>query len=184
LKISFNSFIDFLRRSKKTVLLIIVAVSVTLIINILVSMWLSSFHNMHFPSIGTIRAEGVDAYGGDIKTLPDGTKYLDWGTVYPGTEIKRSFYVKSKSNTEIILNFTFTSITFRNSKNQTVAAPSLDGPPLYIDPDYADVPLKPGEVIYVTLTLHVSSKPSFIDYLINNDVQTFSVDIFISPKNV
>jgi len=97
---------------------------------------------------------------------------------------QRSFYVESKSNTEIILNFTFTSITFRNSKNQTVAAPSLDGPPLYIDPDYADVPLKPGEVIYVTLTLHVSSKPSFIDYLINNDVQTFSVDIFISPKNV
>ncbi|MEM3011396.1 MAG: hypothetical protein QXE76_06250 [Candidatus Bathyarchaeia archaeon] len=182
MKISLNSFVDFLYRSKKTILLVIFTVSITLIISTLVSLWLSRFHNVNFPSVGTIRTEGVDAYGGDIKTLSDGTKQLDWGIVYPGSVIQRSFYVKSKSNIEIILNFTRGETIFRNSKNQVVALPQWDKPPLYIVPDYADSPLKPGEVIFVTLSLHVSSEISFIDYLVDNDVQSFSFDIYISPK--
>lgn len=103
----FSFFIAFLTRSKKTLLLIIIVAIATLALSATISIIFDRIGNLRFPSIGTIRAIGVEAYGLDLKTQDD-APYIDWGTVYLGIQVNRTFYVKSVSNmkTTMYLNTT------------------------------------------------------------------------------
>ncbi|MEM2522656.1 MAG: hypothetical protein QXW82_05855 [Candidatus Bathyarchaeia archaeon] len=154
----------------------------TLLLSILVSLWLSSFHNLHLPSVGTIRVIGVEAFGGNLTTAQKGSQILDWGTVYPGISVNRLLYVKSKSNLPIILQLTISDLTFQDSKGANVTEPLPLKEPLILKWNYtAGKTLKPGEQICVVLTLEVSSDPRFISYIVDNDVKSFSFVINIKP---
>ncbi len=176
MKLSFDSFTKLLRPSKKTVLLILVVAAVTILLSAIISIWLSRVTNLKVPSIGTIRTFGVEAYGGDIK-LKEGEQYIDWGTIYPGTLTNRSFYIRSKSSIEAILNLDTANWTFRDSDGKIVTGPNNNY--MSLTWNYTDTPVDPGEVIMVALTLSASSSSSFIDYLMASDVRDFSFDIVI-----
>jgi hypothetical protein len=178
-----QSFIvQFIRRFWKTLLLIIAVSLATLILSAAISLWLSSFHNLHLPSLGTIRVIGVEAYGGDINATQDGKQFIDWGTVYPGTMTNRSFYIKSISNEPITLQLPIISnLTFQNSEGNKVIEPLSVENPLRLTWNYSGLPLNPKEQIFVVLTLEISSDSTFIDFIIDNDVKQFYFDITIKP---
>lgn len=177
-----NSFIQFIKRSKKTIALIIIVSAATLVISTAVSIWLSRFHNLRFASLGTIIVKGAKAYGGDIQTDTQGTLTLDWGTVYPGVPVTRSFNISSDSNvpvTLILLDVTGANITFFNSNGEIVAEPLPIGRPIILSSNFNNTTLNPNKVIYATLTLEFSTQEAFLQYLIENKVTTFSFEIVI-----
>jgi hypothetical protein len=154
----------------------------TLLITTIIAIWLNSFHNMRFPSLGTIRVIGAKAYGGDINTTQDGRQFIDWGTVNPGTSTNRSFYIKSESNTPVILillDVTSMNITFQNSKGENITEIPPIEKPMSLTCNFNNTILEPNEEIYVTLTLTPSSDPDFVRFLVEKDVQKFSFDIII-----
>jgi hypothetical protein len=124
---------------------------------------------------------GVEAFGGDINTTQDGKQFIDWGTVYPGSATNRSFYIRSVSNKPIILQLTVSNITFQNSEGNNVieALPVED--PLRLTWNYTGLLLNPKEQIFVVLTLEISPDPKFINFIIDNDVKQFYLDIIIKP---
>jgi hypothetical protein len=149
----------------------------------MLSIWLSNFHNLHIPSLGTIRVIGVEAYGGNI-TVQDGKQIIDWGTVYPGTRVNRSLYINNSiSNTQVTLSLLLSNLTFFNSGGENVTGnlPSSIGNPMMLTWNYSDIPLNPREEVYLILTLEVSSDSSFLDYLVTYDVKEFSFEIAIKP---
>jgi len=177
-----NSFIEFLRHSKKTVLLILIVAAITIILSTTISMLLSRIYNYHIPSLGTIRTTGVEAYGGNI-TLKEGEQCIDWGTIYTGALTTRSFHVESRSNIETTLNFTAANWTFRDSDGNN-ATGSLASYIKFADAvnitwNYTGALVGPGDEIYVTLTLWTSDDIRFINYLIDERVEEFSFDIHI-----
>lgn len=181
LKFLLNFGVQFVRRFWRTLLLILIVFFTTLLLSAAVSIWLNRFHNLSFPSLGTIRVISVEAYGGDISILHDGKKFIDWGTVYPGTLTNRSFYIKSISNEPIILQLIVSNVTFKDSMdNNVTATPPLKNP-LHLTWNYTNAPINPNEEIYVTLTLEISSETKFVEYVIDNDVKGFYLDITIKP---
>jgi hypothetical protein len=174
--------VQFIRRFWKTLLLIIAVSLSTLILSATISIWLSSSHNLHLPSLGAIRVRGVEAFGGNISTAQDGTQFIDWGTVYPGSLTNRSFYIKSVSNEPITLQWPLISnLTFQNSEGNNVTEALPVENPLSLTWNYSGLPLNPKEQIFVVLTLEISSDPRFINFIINNDVKQFYFDITIKP---
>ncbi len=154
----------------------------TLLLSAAISIWLSSFHNLHLPSVGTIRVIGVEASGGDLTDAQDGSQILDWGTVHPGTIANRSLYIRSKSNEPITLQLMLSNLTFQNSEGADVTRFLPLENPLYLTWNYTGAQLRPGEQICVVLTLKVSEDLEFINYVINNDVKEFFFVITIKPQ--
>lgn len=181
LKIRLDTAANFFKGKKKIILLIIVVSATTLVISTTIALLMDKYHNMRFPSIGTIQIIGTEVYGGDINTTQEGISYIDWGTLYPGTSTNRSFYIKSKSNIPIILSLKTSNLTFQNSNDQNVTKNLPVENPLNLTWNYNDTMLGPGEEIYVTLTLEVSFNTSFVEYLIAYNVNRFSFDIIIKP---
>jgi hypothetical protein len=182
LKLKFlqSSIVQFIKRFRRTLLLIIVVSLATLILSAANSIWLSNFHNLHLPSLGTIQVIGVEASDGDI-TTQDGKQFINWGTVYPGSLTNRSFYIKSVSNKPITLQLIISSLTFQNSEGYNVTEALSVENPLRLTWNYSDLTLNPKEQIFVVLTLEISSDPEFIDFIIDNDVKQFYFDINIKP---
>ncbi len=189
MKIPLNSIIQFvqrstqfIKRSKKTILLILIVSAATLLISTAVSIWLSSFHNLRLASLGTIIVKGAKVYGGDVQNYTQGKLTLDWGIVYPGVPVTRSFNISSDSNvpiTLILLDVTSANITFFNSECEIVAETLPIERPITLSSNFNNTTLGPNEVVYATLTLEFSSHPDFLQYLIRNNVTMFSFDIVI-----
>lgn len=176
-----NSIIQFILRSKKTILLIVIVSVITLLISAVASIWLSNFHNTRFPSLGTIRIIGAEAYGGDINST-QGERTIDWGTVYLGVPVNRSFYIRSESNvavTLILLDITSANIIFQNSRGENITEASPIEEPMKLTANFSNMTLEPKEEINATLTLEVSSDPTFLQYLIRNSIIKFSFEIVI-----
>jgi hypothetical protein len=162
----FVSFASFWRSYRRIIILILVTVLLTLVISATMSIVLSRFTNLSVPSVGNIRAIGVEAYwefGGENKT-----EIVDWGTIFPGLSKNVTLYVKSVSNVETTLNLTAMNWNPPQISDYLNLSWSYDG-----------TPLEPGEVIQVTLTLSTSSSTSLAQYLIVNDVRSFDFDIDI-----
>jgi hypothetical protein len=172
----FASFIEFLYRSKKTLLLILVVAALTLMLSAMISLWFSRINHLYLPSLGNIRTYGVEAYGGDIE-IRDGEQYIDWGTVYPEMGTNRSFYVKSKSNVDSILIFEFVNWTFRDSNDKNVTGFIANNMSATCNCNGSII--NPKDETYVTLTLSCGSSPDFISNIIDHNVQKFSFDICI-----
>jgi len=169
------------RPSKRVLLLILTVATITIIISTLLSMFLSNFDDLYVPSLGTIRVRYVEVYGGNL-TFNNGNITLDWGTIYPGMSINRSFYVQSKSNIKTKLIIKYGNWTFLNSQNQPVTG-NLSAYMNLTSPQNGTI-MNPNEKIYVTLTLSASSSPNFVNELVTKDVQGFSFDIYIYPSEI
>lgn len=176
----FSSFIEFLRRSKKTLLLIIVVAAITLALSTAISIWLSRITNLHFPSIGTIKTIGVKAYWD--ANLTNETDKIQWGTIYLGSSNNVTIHVRSVSNYNTVLNLSTANWTFQNSNNATVQEPANRS--LYMDLtwNYNDTTVHPGDTIQTTLTLIVKYSFEFTEFLIENDVKGFNFDIMITAS--
>ena len=177
-----NSLVKFLPKNKRTLLLIIVVSAVTILLDASIAIWLSRFHNLRLPSLGTIRVIGAEAYGGDINVTQNQKRYIDWGTIYPGLPINRSFYIRSESNVPVTLNLSILNMTFLNSKGENVTDKLPIKEPLNLKWNYTGAPLNPKQEIYVTITIEASTDPKFLKYIIDYDVQKFSFDIAIIAK--
>ena len=166
---------------KETILLVLVVALLTILITTSISLLLEKYDNTRIPSLGTIRTIGVEAYGGNLTQLSNGNKTLDWGTIYPGTLTKRSFYLKSQSTVPIILQLSTSNWTLLDVDGEN-ATDFLNMPlneSLRITWDYNGTPLNPTEEIYVTLTLNATNSIKFVNYLIDYQIREFSFDIII-----
>lgn len=164
------------------ILLAVIVSGATLVISTFVSIWLSNFYNLRFPSLGTIRVIGVKAYGGDITSLPDGSQYIDWGTVYPRMPINRSFYIESESNmpvTIILLDITSANVTFQNSEGENIIDDLPIPKPIVLTSNFNNTILQPREKIYAIVTLTLSSDSEFLEFLIEKDVAKFNFEMVI-----
>ena len=160
----FNFFLNFLSRYKKTLALILIVSTTTLLISNAISIWLSDFHNLTLPTIGNIKTLGVEAYWD-----PDGenrTETIYWETVWAGTTRNVTLYIRSVSNVETTLHIHTSNIT----------PPEISE---YIDLswDYNGSVFSPDEIIPVTLFLSAPGDMSFSRYLIDNNVTQFNIDI-------
>lgn len=164
-----DSLMAFLRASKKTLLLIVVTALITLAISATISVWLSSISNLHIPSLGVLRTEGVEAYW-DI-SLENKTEEIDWGTIWLGSSNDSTFYIQSIKNTETLLYLNTTNWKPADISNY-----------MNFTWNYNGTTLQPGEIIQVTLTLSAPYSSSFIDYLTTNNVKNFTFDILISTS--
>jgi hypothetical protein len=176
-----SSLADFLRIKKEIILLVIIVSAATLAVSTIVSIWLSRYHNLHFPSLGTIQVTVVEVYGNDINYTQDGVPFIDWGTVYPGMATNRSFYINNTGNTLVTLSLKISNLTFQDADNRNVTGNLPIESPLNLTWNYNNTVLGRKEEIYVTLTLTVSSHPDFIEYLIAYDVTKFTFDVVITP---
>lgn len=182
MKSPLNAIISSIQRHRKTILLGIVIALTTLLLSTIVSIWLSRYHNLRLPTLGTIRAIGIKVYGGD---LINGA-LIDWGTVYPGTSTNRSFHIQSESNTPVILTLKQSNFTLLNSKgeNATRHLPLPATEALNLKWNYSGIVLNPKQEIFVTLTLNVSNQLNFLQFLINYEVTEFNFDICIETKPI
>jgi len=171
---------------KETILLVLVVALLTILITTSISLLLEKYDNTRIPSLGTIRTIGVEAYGGNLTQLSNGNKTLDWGTIYPGTLTKRSFYLKSQSTVPIILQLSTSNWTLLdvNGENATDFLNIPLNESLRITWDYNGTPLNPTEEIYVTLTLNATNSIKFVNYLTDYQIREFSFDIIIVGNEI
>jgi len=162
----FNSLFALLRRHKKTLLLILVVSTATTLISSAVSMWLSSFHNLTIPTMGTIKTVGVEAYWDP--NCENKTETIDWGTIWLGSTKNVTLYIRSVSNVKTSLHLNASNIIPANVSEH-----------LNLSWNYDETLLNPKETIQVTLFLSTSADTLFARYLIANDVKDFSLDIHI-----
>jgi hypothetical protein len=187
LKNRLERYARYLYRSRKTILLIIVVASITIVVNALVAFMLSKpagwpivwvnqsslnvTSNTSVQNVGGIYVTGVEAYGGDI-TYRNGIATLDWGTFYLGNSKNASFYLRSISTSQIRLALNVTNWNPEGLKHY-----------MTLTWDYTGTQIDPNEEIPVRLTLSLSSSTDLINYLITNKVTTFSFNINVYPQS-
>ena len=171
--------VDFIRRHKNTFLLIIVVALITALLQTLISVWLSRNNKISLPSFGTIYTLQAEVYGGSLKELNNGQKFIDWGTVYPGITVHRTFNVMSKSNVEAKLIIKAMNWVFNNSRGEIVKGPTNETDYMTLIASLNETLMNPNQSLEVTLTLMVSNSSDFINFIIENEVTSFSFDIYI-----
>ena len=117
--------------------------------------------------MGTITVEGVEAYGGDLISS-DSALTVDWGRLYVGSSKNVSFYLRSVSNVPITLTL-----------NLDEWMPENIEPFIHVSWNYTGTQMAPAEEIFVRIDLNTSSSADFIDYLVNNQVTSFSFGLNI-----
>lgn len=162
----FRVFKTFLNRSKKTLFLILIVALASVALTTTISIMLSKTSNFTLPSLGTVKTIGVEVYWD--QNLENKTETINWDEVWVGSSKNVTVYIRSISNNRIILNL-----------NATDWNPTDVSDYMNLSWDYNGTLLNPGETIPVMLTLSIPSSYSFVNYLIDNDVQNFNVDIHI-----
>ena len=157
----------------KTTLTIIVVVFYTIILTTLLAAVLRTNHNLLMPGLGNIVTLGYDV---DNRTI-------DWSTVYVGTSTDHAINLTSRSNTVTTPELSYGNWVFKNAENQPAPPPSVNNMTLSWSLS-DDTQIAPNQKINVTLTLTVEYDSTFVDYLINNTIATFSFDIIIHPSQV
>jgi len=176
--LKFHSLTAYLRRSKNTILLVLVVALITIILSSVISAWLSRLDNLRLPSLGTIYTLGVKAYWNE--DLTSGIDHIEWGAVYPGILNNATLYLQSISNIETTLHLDTANWTFLDLDNEVAAEPA--GNYMNLTWNYYGATIQPNETIQLTLTLFASSSLDFISYLVDNEVTSFSFDIIISTS--
>lgn len=163
-----RSAIDFISNSKKMIVVIVAVALFSIALSAAISVFLERSDNLRVPSVGNIRVFGVGAYW-DVACTNE-TGFINWGTVYPGSVINVSIYLKSLSNREVILNL-----------NVTNWDPPGLSEYITVSWNYSGKFLAPGEVLPVTFTLKMSDSTSAVDYIIREKVSGFNVTLKIYP---
>jgi len=161
--------IEFLRSSKRTILLILLVAVITIALSTTISILSERITTLKVPSLGTLKTLGVEAYWD--KSLENKTETVNWGIISPGASKNFTLYVLSVSTTETTLNL-----------NTTNWNPTNISEYMNLSWNYNGTILPRGGTIQVTLTLTAPSSNTFLLYLITNDVKEFSFDIIISTS--
>ncbi len=180
MKKAFDTFTEFLRSSKRTVVLILIVVAITIVISAAVSIMLQRITNLSLPSLGTIKTIGVEAYWD--RNCENETKEVKWDTAWPGSSQNVTFYLRSISNIETTLNLAAMNWSFFDKDKIVVQPPTNISEYMNLSWNYNGTTVHPNEITQVTLTLSASSSKSFITYLISNEVREFSLDIIITTS--
>jgi len=177
---SINFLFSTIRRSWKTALLIAIVAVATIAVSALVSLWLSRYHNLRFPSIGTIYTIGVEAYGD--QDLTNRTTQIQWGTLYTNTKTNITIYLHSISNIPTTLTLKTENWTFITTAGTNITEPPNRQNYMNLTWNYNNQTLNPDETIETTLTVTVTDNPTFLEYLIQNNITTFNFTITIRTK--
>ena len=167
--------------SIKTVMIIVVVVVYTIVLTSLVVSIIDGSNALRMPTIGNIITIGYEAHGGDIQTTGV-NQTLDWDTIYIGASTNRTFILKNKSNVITTPELNATDWMFKDQQGQQVDPPAVNN--MIVNWTLSNTPLNPNEEVNVTITLTVRFDQTFIDYVVNNNVTTFSFDIIIQPSQV
>jgi hypothetical protein len=174
---SINFLSNAIRRSWKTALLIAIVAVATIAVSASVSLWLSRYHNLRFPSIGTIYTMGVEAYWD--QDLTNRTTQIEWGTLCPDTKTNITLYLHSISNIPTTLILKTENWTYANSAVANITEPPNRQNYMDLTWNYNNQTLDPDETIETALTVTVTDNPAFLEYLIQNNITTFNFDIRI-----
>ena len=159
----------FQRPSKSNLLLILVVFILTLIFSTVLFMWLNEVTDLKVPSIGTVRTMGIEAYWNE--SLDNKTEVINWDIMWLGSSKNVTLYLRSISNVITLLQLNATNWNPINMSEY-----------LNLSWNYNGTPIKPGEVIRITITLSAPPSVHFIEYITTNDVEEYSLDIVISVK--
>jgi hypothetical protein len=164
----------FLKVSYKLLVLVAIVAILSVAGSALVAILLSeSDSEIYLPSVGTIKTIGVETYwdqNGENKI-----EALTWDEIKIEKDewdeitmepISTTVYVKSVSNFRVTMNIFLTDWS-----------PEEISDYLTVSWDYEGEEMDPGDIIPVTLTLSASSTDDFIDYILENNTQSFSVSI-------
>ena len=162
---------------KKTTLLVTVAVTVTVLVGSLTSIWLINLGNLRFPTVGIIRTSGLKAYWDAAFT--NETTEISWGLLYPGSTPNVTVYLRSVSNIPISLAIISANWTFANAQDEIVYGPANHTEYMTLTWDYNGTALSPGQAIPVVFTLRIDATVGFVEYVIDKDVQSFSFEVNI-----
>jgi len=152
---------------KKTLFLIIIVSLITFILSYTVSIWLSEYSNLNVPSVGRIKTIGLEAFWDE--NLENKTEAVDWELIYIGSAKNVTFYIRSISNENILLDLNSTNWNPINIRKY-----------IHLYWNYSETPIKPREIIRVTITLSAPISVEFIEYLSTNNVTKFNFEIVIS----
>ena len=177
-------FSRFLYRSRKIIISVSIVVLLTIVISSLLVSWFSGNENKAADNLpksytqtndgnsiisttGTLYLEGLEIYGGDLKTQL-GKPYIDWGELGPGASRSVSFYVKSTSNSDVELGLNASGWTPAGVERFISLSWNQNGTKLI-----------PQQELLVRLNLHIASSDELINFFADNQVQTFGFDITI-----
>jgi hypothetical protein len=167
----------FLRRHRKTALLIIVVAAATLAVSAFISIILDDGRIMSLPSVGYIHTLGVKAYWDP--GLQNLTTKIDWGILYPDSSNSFTLYLQSISNVATRLSLATANWTYINRDNVVVLGPTESTPYMSLTWDYQGQVLNPNQTLQATLTLTVENSPGLNVLLTDSNVTQFTVDISI-----
>ncbi len=167
---------SFLYLRRRTLVLMVLVAASTLLIGALLSQLLSRYYGIDLPSIGNIRTIGVKAYAD--QQLKNELQNIAWGSINPGTVINMTCYIRSISNEAINLTMTTENWQYTNSSGVV----QNDNDYIELSWDSEGKTLQPGQNVRVLLTLRASLSYDFINFLIDNQVQSFSFDILVKPQ--
>lgn len=174
-----DSLIKFLHPSKKTVLLILIVVVITIILHTLIAIWLSKFH-LYLPTLGTLHTLGVEAFwDANLTDKIDEDEKIDWGTLWIGSSNNATIYLLSLSN-KTTFNLTKENLIFYDTNEVAIEPPANILICMSLSWNYNGSIVNRGNVIPITLTLSANYSTDFILYLIENNIESFSLDIIIS----
>jgi hypothetical protein len=162
-----TTLLHFLRPSRKTILLIAIVAVITLISSASIAIWLSHSYHIHLPTVGTISLIGLEVYGGDIQST-NGNFSLDIGEIRMGTPKNVSFLLRNKSNTVTTL-----SITLNNWIPESLQSFMI------ISWNYTGEKIAPNEEIPIRIDITTETSLEFVDYIVTNDVKSFSLSLTI-----
>ena len=164
------SIFSALRASRKTLLLIVIVAVVSIAGTSIISVLLSnSSSEIYMPSLGTIKTIEVEAFSdAGCQHKKDA---LEWAEIEPGESISTSVYIKSVSNFNVMLTL-----------NLTDWSPPEISDYLTLTWDYKGTRLDPGEVILINLNVSAPSSDDFINYLVDNEIKNFTVDVHFIAK--
>jgi hypothetical protein len=180
-----KQIIKLSKRSKKTVLLVVIFGLVTFLLSTAISVWLykpiaeTFYHtfNLQLPSSVTLKTIGLKAYWDS--TLTNETTMVPWLHTYPGGSFNVTLYLQSASNVDTTLDLETTNWIFLNSHGAIVSGPSNSTNYMNLTWDYHNTTLSPKQTLPVTLTLSIDNSNNLLAFLVTSQVTTFNFDIII-----
>ena len=173
-----KTMVEFFKKYWKETVLIAATALIIILVLVLISVLITHNTPQLLINVGKIHTLNVEVYGGNLTSI-NGELVLDWGIVYPGIQVNRTFYIKSKSNIEGTLTIKTGNWTFKNTKTYTYNKTEWMN---IIEPSWNETKLQPKQEIFATITLNVTNSQEFIDWLIENEIKSFSFDITITLK--
>ncbi len=166
---------NYLIQRKKTVLLVVVAATITLLVSTSISVLLERNYDINLPSIGNIKTVGVEVYMDEqLKTRSD---KVDWGTVKPGSIVNVTRYVRNVSNENTDLSMTVENWHYLNASGVILNETSY----INLHWDGEGKTLKPNQKLKVVFTLSVDHSYEFVNFIVGEQVKSFAFDMKISP---